>query len=635
MEFKYLKGPSLRRAVKALVDFACGSLSVLVAIALDRGIASFGVSETARLALAVGGFLVAAEALVGSYRTMWRYAGFQEAVVITTCSLILLTVLLAGRWTGLVALSMSTVLLIVLLTLFSCIGMRALRRWQVAEAKRRAIQRRVARPMPSARRLAQPTHRILIAGAGEHGLSISRELARSRPQGVELIGFVDDDPDKIDVFLDGLPVLGTLSEVLAVADQYHVTEVLVAMPSADPDLVRSLVRRVEESGIRVRTVRGVARFVMGQDLHRPGGATLHELLDNAGLNGTAPDNGHHARRVLITGGAGYVGSHLARMLLERGYQVRILDRFDYGDVGIAGLRHPHLEVVRGDICSSRDLGKALRDVEAVAALAAIVGDPACNLDPEETINLNYTATKMLIDACNFHGARRLVFASSCSVYGANGHDLLTERSRLNPVSLYARTRVLSETIIFDRHGEVEPVALRLATVFGLSPRMRFDLVVNTLTAQAVVDRKIAIFGGNQWRPHVHCRDAARAFAMALQAPAAAVAGEIFNVGGDRLNHRIHDIGTMVAQIVGDVEVRSSGDVTDPRDYRVSFEKIRRAIGFEPEFTVADGIQEVAAAVAAEPALQRYRDPVYHNVQALRQSLERRMDAPALAGAAMP
>jgi len=155
MEFKYLKGPSLRRAVKALVDFACGSLSVLVAIALDRGIASFGVSETARLALAVGGFLVAAEALVGSYRTMWRYAGFQEAVVITTCSLILLTVLLAGRWTGLVALSMSTVLLIVLLTLFSCVGMRALRRWQVAEAKRRAIQRRVARPMPSARRLAQ------------------------------------------------------------------------------------------------------------------------------------------------------------------------------------------------------------------------------------------------------------------------------------------------------------------------------------------------------------------------------------------------------------------------------------------------------------------------------------------------
>jgi len=291
--------------------------------------------------------------------------------------------------------------------------------------------------------------------------------------------------------------------------------------------------------------------------------------------------------------------------------------------------------VHGDICSSRDLGQAVRGVEAVAALAAIVGDPACNLDPEETINLNYTATKMLIDACNFHGVRRLVFASSCSVYGANGNALLTERSRLNPVSLYARTRVLSENIILDRRGEVEPVALRLATVFGLSPRMRFDLVVNTLTAQAVIDKRISIFGGNQWRPNVHCRDAARAFAMALQAPAAAVAGEIFNVGGDRLNHRIHDIGTMVAEVVGDVEVRSTADAADPRDYRVSFEKIRRSLGFEPEFSVAAGIREVAEAVRGEPALQRYRDPVYHNVQALRQSLERRPDVPVLAAAAMP
>jgi len=179
LESRYLKGPSLRRAVKALLDFSCGALSVVVAVALGEGIAAFGVSETARLSLAVGGFLVAAEALVGSYRTMWRYAGFHEAVVITSCSLILLGGLLAGRWTGQVAVSLSTVLLIVLLTLFSCIGVRALRRWQVAEAKRRANQQRLARPMPSARRITQPAHRILIAGAGEHGLSISRDLARA------------------------------------------------------------------------------------------------------------------------------------------------------------------------------------------------------------------------------------------------------------------------------------------------------------------------------------------------------------------------------------------------------------------------------------------------------------------------
>src|SRR5206468_4543200 len=143
---------------------------------------------------------------------------------------------------------------------------------------------------------------------------------------------------------------------------------------------------------------------------------------------------------------------------------------------------------------------------------------------------------------NFYGVRRLVFASSCSVYGASSHGMLTERSRLNPVSLYARTRVLSENILFDRRGDVEPVVVRLATVFGLSPRMRFDLVVNTLTVRAVVDERISIFGGSQWRPNVHCRDAARAFILALEARAGAVAGEIFNVGGDALNHRISDLG---------------------------------------------------------------------------------------------
>src|SRR5216110_3646785 len=207
--------------------------------------------------------------------------------------------------------------------------------------------------------------------------------------------------------------------------------------------------------------------------------------------------------------------------------------------GISAIRsHPRLEIVAGDICNLRDVSRAMRDVEGVIGLAAIVGDPACNLDPEETVNLNYASTKILAETCNFYGVRRLVFASSCSVYGASTQGLLTERSRLHPVSLYARTRVLSENIMFDRRGEVEPVALRLATVFGLSPRMRFDLVVNTLTVRAVVDGKIAIFGGNQWRPNVHCRDAARAFIRALEAPAGLVAGEVFNVGGDDLNHTI-------------------------------------------------------------------------------------------------
>jgi len=345
------------------------------------------------------------------------------------------------------------------------------------------------------------------------------------------------------------------------------------------------------------------------------------------------------RRVLVTGGAGFIGSHLTRMLLERGYHVRILDRFDYGRAGIEGLSHPQLEVMAGDTCSSRDVSRALRGVHGVLALAAIVGDPACNLDPEETINLNYTATKVLIEACNFYGVRRLVFASSCSVYGASNQSLLTEQSRLNAVSLYAKTRVLSENIIFDRSGDVEPVVLRLATVFGLSPRMRFDLVVNTLTVRAVVDHRISIVGGNQWRPNVHCRDAARAFICALEAPAKLVTGEVFNVGGDALNYRIGDLGELVATTVGDVKVLHERDAPDPRDYRVSFQKISRVLGFDPEFSVAAGIREVAAAVRSQPTLRTYQSPAFHNVAALQETFttprRRREDGarqPHLAGA---
>jgi len=163
--------------------------------------------------------------------------------------------------------------------------------------------------------------------------------------------------------------------------------------------------------------------------------------------------------------------------------------------------------------------------------------------------------------------------------------------------------------------------------------MRFDLVVNTLTARAVVDKKIAIFGGNQWRPHVHCRDAARAFVLALEAPAAAVAGEVFNVGGDAQNHRIADLGDIVARCVEGTELVRQKDVADPRDYRVSFAKIRRVLGFQPEISVAQGVREVAAAVRSNPAWQRHDEPAFHNVHALKQTftaLQRRRDDAARA-----
>ncbi len=628
VEAACLNDGAVRRAVKMLLDFACAATAILVAVTASEGFGAAWTVPTLALATATGLVLVTAHAVWGSYRTIWRYASLREVIPVAVAALVVAGGLEAGRMAGLVALRGETALLGVLLMLFACVGIRAVRRWQMAATKRSRRER-------AARASGHAPRGVLIVGAGEHGLSIGRELVERR-NGVELAGYLDDDVGKIGAVLNGARVLGPLADVLPVCEHHGISEVIVAMPSADPVFVRGFIRRLESTGIRARAVGGVARFVTGEQMHRPGAAKLHELLDNGPAAGRPGTPGHApSRRVLVTGGAGFIGSHLTRMLLDRGYHVRVLDRFDYGRAGLEGLQHPNLQVIQGDICNSRDVSRAVRNVDGVIALAAIVGDPACNLDPEETINLNYTATKILAETCNLYGVRRLVFASSCSVYGASSQNLLTESSRLNPVSLYARTRVLSENILFDRHGDVEPVVVRLATVFGLSPRMRFDLVVNTLTVRAVTERRITIFGGNQWRPNVHCRDAARAFILALEAPVGNVAGQVFNLGGDALNHRISELGELVAGVVGGAEVEISGDVSDPRDYRVSFDKIRRVLGFEPQYSVTDGIREVVAAVRGDPALRHWRDPVYHNVQALQQTFvapRRRRDdvAPARA-----
>lgn len=613
IESLHLETFAVRQVIKGLLDFTSAVLAVALAVALEEG-SPYGLLATAALGAAAGLLLVTCHMLAGSYRSIWRYASLHDAIVVSGSSGVVFVALWLARSLEWVALSASTILLIALLIVFACAGLRGLRRWQIAELMRPVRESRT----PSG---ASTPRRLLIAGAGEHGLSIGREIVRTASPAVELLGFLDDDPSKIGADLHGVPVVGPLAQALPIAERHQIDEVIVAMPSAKTETVRLFVRQLENAGIHARTVNGVERFVLGSDVHRPGTATLAELLDRSDSNGRttarADRGGAGHRRVLVTGGAGYIGSHLTRMLLDRGYRVRILDRFDYGGAGLEGIRgHPRLEVLEGDICNSRDVSRAVRDVDGVLALAAIVGDRACELDAEETINLNYTATKILIEACNFCSVRRLVFASSCSVYGAANHDTLTERSRLNPASLYARTRLLSEHILLDRHRDVEVVVLRLATAFGLSPRMRFDLVVNVLTAGAVIDKKIKIFGGNQWRPFVHCRDAARAFLLALEAPAAAAAGEVFNVGGDVLNHRIDELGHLVAECVEDVEATRESEIEDPRNYRVSFAKIRRTLGFEPEIRVLEGIREIAAAIRRDPALRRYHDPVFHNVHAL-------------------
>ena len=188
---------------------------------------------------------------------------------------------------------------------------------------------------------------------------------------------------------------------------------------------------------------------------------------------------------------------------------------------------------------------AVKGVDSVIALAALVGDAACDLDPEETISINVEATQLLADVCERARVPRLVFASSCSVYGANSELILNEGSWLNPISLYAQSRIKSEDILLRHTERVGVTILRLATVFGLSPRMRLDLLVNTFTAHAFFNRKIRIFGGQQWRPHLHVQDAADAFIRASTAPDERVHGEVFNVGHSVLNSTVLEVAELV------------------------------------------------------------------------------------------
>lgn len=321
-----------------------------------------------------------------------------------------------------------------------------------------------------------------------------------------------------------------------------------------------------------------------------------------------------ADKVLVIGGAGYIGSALLPQLLGAGYKVRVLDLLLFGTDPIAKvMNHPNLEIVQGDFRQVDKVVESMRDIRAVVHLGAIVGDSACALDERLTVDVNLTATQMIAQVAKAQRVERFVFASTCSVYGASD-ELLDEHSALNPVSLYARSKIVSERVLLEMcDDKFMPVILRFATIYGLSGRTRFDLVVNLLAAKAVVDRQITIFGGQQWRPFVHVEDAATAILQALEAPRDLVGREIFNVGSDAQNYTILQVGKLVQQIVPEAQLIERDSDTDRRNYRVSFTKIRNRLNFEPVWTIEQGILQVVEAIRTNK-VGDYRDPRYSNVR---------------------
>lgn len=320
------------------------------------------------------------------------------------------------------------------------------------------------------------------------------------------------------------------------------------------------------------------------------------------------------RKVLVTGGAGYIGGHLCRQLLERDYEVVVLDNLLFGNIALADIMdHKNFTFIDGDVRHIGDLAKAVRDVQDVIHLAAIVGDPACAVDKDVTRTVNIESSKSLVELADHYDVERLIFASSCSVYGAAPASLLlNEGSHKNPVSLYAETRILSEDI-FKRAKNACVTSLRLATVFGWAWRMRFDLVVNIFTAMATKLGKVELFGGGQYRPFVHCSDAARAFIAALEAPRESVHNEEFNVGSESMNMTIRQLADEVARVLPGTQVFAKEGMDDERNYRVDFSKIRWILKFEPKVSIADGILEMSQRMK-DNAYDNWRDDRYHNLK---------------------
>ena len=314
-------------------------------------------------------------------------------------------------------------------------------------------------------------------------------------------------------------------------------------------------------------------------------------------------------RATVTGGAGYIGALLVDELLQSGHDVRVLDVLLHGQEDIASeLESKGVEVIRGDVRDPEARERALAGSDAVVHLAAIVGDPACARDPALSHEVNVEGSRAVVEDARRLGVERLVFASTCSNYGRMSDPTvpIDETGELAPVSLYAEQKVGIEKALLNGavNGGLAPTCLRFATVYGVGRRMRFDLTVNEFTRDLWSERSLEVFGELFWRPYVHVRDAARAVALILATPADQVAGEVFNAGHSDENYRKLDLVEIITGRLGRGDVSYVSRDEDPRDYKVSFEKIKDRLGFEPLFRVPDGIDEIVGALEE----QRFGDP---------------------------
>jgi len=311
-------------------------------------------------------------------------------------------------------------------------------------------------------------------------------------------------------------------------------------------------------------------------------------------------------RILITGGGGYVGSILSGKLLSKGYNVRVADALWYGREPIQDyIKNENFELINIDIRNLVETVRAMKDVDAVIHLASIVGMPASNIEPRTSEEINYLATKNIAELCQLHNIETYIFASTCSVYGSQPNQLISEKSKVDPLDYYAKQKYLSERAIGWLNRA--PTILRFGTLFGLSPRMRFDLVINLFIAQAILNGKITVFGGNQYRPFLHVDDAAESLVFSLEQNLTGT----YNVISE--NFTILEAAKKIQSVIG-CEIEISNENEDKRNYKVSADKIKQ-MGFLSKKNIESAIDEISEAIK-KGEIKDFMENKYSNYKTL-------------------
>lgn len=335
------------------------------------------------------------------------------------------------------------------------------------------------------------------------------------------------------------------------------------------------------------------------------------------------------KRILVTGGAGYLGSTLSKKLLDKGYRVRCFDRLYFGREPIKPLtKKKRFELIKGNIVNLKEFPKLLDGVDSVIHLAGLANDPTAELDPRLTHIVNYEASLDLAKASKDKGIKQFIFASSCSVYGKALADVVNEDSPINPVSAYAESKARAEKdIIVMADDNFHPVSFRQATLYGSSLRMRFDLAINLMALHASTKKKIFIWGGgSQWRPFLHVDDAAEAMIHCLSIPSQKTAGRIYNLGSTKDNFKIIDLAKIVKDFIHDTALDIIPDNPDKRSYCVNCDKVEKELRWKPKKRIEDGIEELLQFLKSS-RIKGIENSIYYNLRTMQKFINR----PAITG----